>query len=33
VFADATPKYFLEDGCAAIENILLACTALGIGNS
>ena len=27
VFADTTQKYFLEDGCAATENILLACTA------
>ena len=24
-------KYFLEDGCAAIENILLAATGLGLG--
>ena len=30
VFADSTKKYFLEDGCAATENILLACTAHGI---
>ena len=32
VFADSTMKYFLEDGCAATENILLACTAHGIGS-
>ena len=32
VFADSTHKYFLEDGCAATENILLACTAHGIGS-
>ena len=32
VFADSTKKYFLEDGCAATENILLACTAHGIGS-
>ncbi|UCG13122.1 MAG: nitroreductase family protein [Deltaproteobacteria bacterium] len=32
VFADATKKYFLEDGSAATENILLACTAHGIGS-
>jgi nitroreductase len=32
VFADSTTKYFLEDGCAATENILLACTAHGIGS-
>jgi nitroreductase len=32
VFADSTRKYFLEDGCAATENILLACTAHGIGS-
>jgi len=32
VFADSTQKYFLEDGCAATENILLACTAYGIGS-
>jgi len=32
VFTDSTQKYFLEDGCAATENILLACTALGIGS-
>ena len=25
-------KYYLEDGCAATENILLAATALGIGS-
>lgn len=24
-------KYYLEDGCAAVENILLAATALGLG--
>ena len=27
IFADSSQKYFLEDGCAATENILLACTA------
>jgi len=32
VFADSTQKYFLEDGCAATENILLACTAYEIGS-
>jgi len=32
VFVDSTTKYFLEDGCAATENILLACTAYGIGS-
>ncbi len=32
VFADSTTKYFMEDGCAATENILLACTAYGIGS-
>jgi nitroreductase len=32
VFADSTTKYFLEDGSAATENILLACTAHGIGS-
>jgi nitroreductase len=32
VFADCTTKYFLEDGSAATENILLACTAYGIGS-
>jgi len=32
VFADSTQKYFIEDGCAATENILLACTAHGIGS-
>lgn len=32
VFADSTKKYFIEDGCAATENILLACTAHGIGS-
>ena len=32
VFADSTKKYFLEDGCAATENILLACAAHGIGS-
>jgi nitroreductase len=31
VFADGTSKYFLEDGCAATENILLACAACGLG--
>ena len=32
VFVDSTTKYFLEDGSAATENILLACTAYGIGS-
>ena len=32
VFADSTKKYFLEDGCAATENILIACAAHGIGS-
>ena len=32
IFADSSQKYFLEDGCAAAENILLACTAYGIGS-
>ena len=32
VFADSTKKYFLEDGCAATENILLAWTAYEIGS-
>ena len=32
VFADSTQKYFLKDGCAATENILLACAAHGIGS-
>jgi len=32
VFANSTTKYFLEDGSAATENILLACTAHGIGS-
>jgi nitroreductase len=31
-FADSAQKYFLEDGCAATENILLACAAHGIGS-
>jgi len=31
VFCQET-KYYLEDGCAATENILLAATALGIGS-
>ena len=31
VFADSTKKYFLEDGCAATENILLAAVGLGLG--
>lgn len=30
VFSKET-KYYLEDGCAAVENILLASTALGLG--
>ncbi|MGA7876523.1 MAG: nitroreductase family protein [Desulfoferrobacter sp.] len=32
VFAESSQKYLLEDGCAATENILLACTAHGIGS-
>jgi len=32
VFTDSAQKYFLEDGCAATENILLACAAHGIGS-
>ena len=32
VFAYSTTKYFLEDGSAATENILLACTAHGIAS-
>ena len=32
IFTDSSKKYFLEDGCAATENILLACTAYGIGS-
>jgi nitroreductase len=32
VFTDSSTKYFLEDDCAATENILLACTAYGIGS-
>ena len=32
VFTDSTQKYFMEDGCAATENILLACAAHGIGS-
>ena len=32
VFTDGSAKRFLEDGCAATENILLACTAYGIGS-
>ena len=31
VFCEDT-KYYLEDGCAAIQNILLAATAIGIGS-
>lgn len=31
VFTDQTQKYFLEDGSAATENIILACQAYGIG--
>ena len=31
VFADSTTKHYLEDACAATENILLACTAYDIG--
>jgi len=32
VFTDSSKKYFLEDGCAATENIMLACTAHAIGS-
>ena len=32
VFTDGSAKHFLEDGCAATENIILACTAYGIGS-
>ena len=32
VFADSLTGFFLEAGCAATENILLACTAYGIGS-
>jgi nitroreductase len=32
VFVDSKTKYFLEDGSAATENILLACSAHGIGS-
>jgi nitroreductase len=32
VFYDAKEKYFLEDGCAATVNILLACSAHGIAS-
>jgi nitroreductase len=32
VVACRDTKYYLEDGCAATENILLAATALGIGS-
>ena len=31
VFCLRDEKYFLEDGCAAVENILLAATTLGLG--
>ena len=31
VFCEDT-KYYLEDGCAAVENILLGATALGVGS-
>ena len=31
VVLDTTATYWIEDGSAAIENILLACTALGYG--
>lgn len=32
VFSDSSQEYFLEDGCAATENILLAATAHGLGS-
>jgi nitroreductase len=32
VFCQADAKYLLEDGCAATENILLACSAHGIAS-
>ena len=32
VFCEANAKYLLEDGCAATENILLACSAHGIAS-
>jgi nitroreductase len=32
VVMDPTSRWWLEDGSAAIENILLACTALGYGS-
>jgi len=32
VFCQADAKYFLEDGCAATVNILLACSAHGIAS-
>jgi len=32
VFVDSKTKYFLEDGSAATQNILLACSAYGIGS-
>ena len=28
----ADTKYYLEDGCAAVENLMLAATALGVGS-
>ncbi len=31
VFCKADAKYYLEDGCAATQNILIAATALGLG--
>ena len=32
VFCEAQAKYLLEDGCAATENILLACSVGGSGS-
>ena len=32
VFCETQAKYLLEDGCAATENILLACSAHGIAS-
>ncbi len=31
VFCEAEAKYYLEDGCAAMENMLIAAHALGLG--
>ena len=32
VFCKTDAKYYLEDGCAATQNILIAATALGLGS-